>query len=88
MLRVPMPSTSRTRRASALVAGWLIVFASCPSSAIAQVSASLSGVVTDATGAPVAGVAVKATQVDTHTTRSVSTDLEGRYQLPGLSVGA
>ncbi len=56
-------------------------------SAVAQVSASLSGRVTDPTGAVVAGATVTANNVDTGVSRSAITDQAGRYELLALPVG-
>jgi hypothetical protein len=52
-----------------------------------QVSASLSGRVTDQTGAAVTGASVTATNVDTGFSRSTITDQSGRYQLIALPIG-
>jgi hypothetical protein len=57
------------------------------SNAFAQVSASLSGVVTDPSGAAVAGAAITAKEVDTGITRNTATDAAGRYELFALPVG-
>ncbi len=53
----------------------------------AQVSAVLSGTVTDASGAAIPGALVKVTNVDTAAVRSTPTDPEGRYQFSSLPVG-
>jgi predicted porin len=53
----------------------------------AQTGASLSGVVTDQTGAALPGVAVTIKNVDTSATRMVATDGGGRYQESGLPPG-
>src|SRR5215831_5744619 len=53
----------------------------------AQVFASLTGIVTDPSGAAVAAATVTASNVETGISRSVSTDPSGRYQLPELAVG-
>jgi hypothetical protein len=55
--------------------------------ASAQVSASLSGVVTDPSGAVLSGAAVTASNVDTGFSRTALTDQAGRYQLFALPVG-
>ena len=52
-----------------------------------QVSASVTGVVTDASGARVAAANVAARNVETGATRSATTDDEGRYQMLALPVG-
>jgi hypothetical protein len=53
----------------------------------AQTGASLSGVVTDQTGAALRAVAVTIRNVDTGETRTVATDGAGRYQASGLPSG-
>src|SRR5208282_6408236 len=52
-----------------------------------QVSASLSGRVTDQTGAVVSGASVTAENLDTGMTRSTLTDQAGRYELIALPIG-
>ncbi len=59
----------------------------CSLSAVAQVSAGLSGRVTDQTGAAVPGASVTARNVDTGATRTTITDQAGRYDLPALPIG-
>ena len=63
---------------------WLAmgVFPAC-----AQTGASLSGVVTDQTGAALYDVAVTIKNLDTGATRTIATDDGGRYQASGLSPG-
>jgi hypothetical protein len=56
-------------------------------SASAQVSATLSGTVTDQTGAAVSGAAVSSRNRDTGVERTAVSDQEGRYRLIGLPVG-
>jgi predicted porin len=53
----------------------------------AQTGASLSGVVTDQTGAAVPNVAVTIRNVDTGATRTIATDGGGHYQASGLPPG-
>ena len=57
------------------------------SSAFAQVSATLSGTVTDPSGATVAGAAITAKEVDTGIARTTTTNDAGRYGLFALPVG-
>ena len=59
-----------------------------PSRAAAQVSAAMSGLVTDASGAAVAGAAVTAKDLETAAVRVTTTDSAGRYRLFELAVGA
>jgi hypothetical protein len=54
---------------------------------MAQVSAALSGRVTDQTGAAVPEAAVTATDTELGISRSTGTDAAGRYELPVLPVG-
>jgi hypothetical protein len=58
-----------------------------PSRAVAQVSAAISGVITDPSDSPIGGATVSAKNLETTTTRSTTTDMAGRYQLSGLPVG-
>jgi Carboxypeptidase regulatory-like domain len=53
----------------------------------AQTEASLSGVVTDQTGAALRDVAVTIKNVDTGATRTIATDGGGRYEASGLRPG-
>ncbi|MFZ0933296.1 MAG: TonB-dependent receptor [Bryobacteraceae bacterium] len=64
-----------------------IVFALAAASAVAQVSASLSGTVRDQTGAALSGSAVEAKNVDAGAVRATVTGAEGRYQFFSLPVG-
>ncbi|MGA8873353.1 MAG: TonB-dependent receptor, partial [Candidatus Acidiferrales bacterium] len=53
----------------------------------AQATSQISGTVTDASGAVVAGAQITATQTDTGVTRSVTSDANGVYSLPSLPLG-
>ncbi len=53
----------------------------------AQVSAAISGTVTDPSGATVPGATVTAKNVQTGETRGTVTDLAGHYWIPSLAVG-
>jgi hypothetical protein len=59
----------------------------CAPAARAQVSASISGQVTDPSGAIVSGAAIVAKNVETGETRSTVTDEVGHYWVPSLAVG-
>ncbi|HVS90099.1 MAG TPA: carboxypeptidase-like regulatory domain-containing protein [Candidatus Acidoferrum sp.] len=59
----------------------------CLLPAHAQVSATLSGIVTDPSGAPVPAAAVTAKNLETAAVRSTVTDDAGRYQVLSLAVG-
>jgi Carboxypeptidase regulatory-like domain/TonB-dependent Receptor Plug Domain len=54
---------------------------------MAQVSAAISGRVSDQTGAAVSGATVTAKDTDMGMTRATVTDAAGRYQLPALPLG-
>ena len=49
--------------------------------------ATLFGIVTDSTGAVLPGVEVQASSLDTRLARDTTTDIMGRYQLAGLTIG-
>ncbi len=68
---------------------FLAILVCCLSStsAWAQTGASLSGMVTDQTGAALRDVAVTIKNVDTGATRTITTDGGGHYQASGLPLG-
>ncbi len=65
----------------------LLAFCFCTSFCAAQVSATLSGFVTDQSGAAVSAAAVTARNLDTGFSRDTKTGQTGRYQLFALPVG-
>ena len=65
----------------------LLFFLFCISTAWAQVSAVLSGTVTDQSGAVISGANVTVKNVDTGASRSTVTDADGYYQFSALPVG-
>jgi hypothetical protein len=71
----------------AVAGGCAAVVLLCAPPARAQVSAAISGRVTDPAGATVSGAAVMAKNVETGETRSTVTDDAGRYWVPSLAVG-
>ena len=73
-----------TRRFALAVLSLLLV-SSVP--AMAQVSAALSGRVTDQTGAGIPGATVTAKDTDMGISRETVSDAAGRYELPALPVG-
>jgi hypothetical protein len=79
--------TNRNRvRLSKLALGLSIALAAAP--AFAQsTSAGVAGLVTDASGAPVAGAEVTITHVESGTVSRAVTDATGRYNARGLRVG-
>src|SRR5882672_2113000 len=56
--------------------------------AFAQVSASISGKVEDATGAPIEGASVTVKSIETGAVRTVKTDAAGSFRVPGLGLGS
>ena len=73
----------------ALIAGCcLFAVLAWPEAVAAQVLAAISGVVTDASDAAVAGAAVAAKHGDTGLVRETTTDGTGRYVLAELPLGA
>jgi Carboxypeptidase regulatory-like domain len=70
-----------------LAAAVLLLLFLSPFHATAQVSANLSGRVTDQTGATIAGATVTATDLDTGVVRTAVTNQSGMYQLPYLPIG-
>jgi len=65
----------------------LIAFLLLATSTLAQVSATLSGIVTDQSGAIVQAASVTAKNVETEAIRTTLTDAEGHYQFFSLPVG-
>src|SRR5262249_19341175 len=59
----------------------------CATFSMSQVSASLSGIVTDQSGAVVSGAAVEVKSLDTGVSRTADTDAGGRYRFFALPVG-
>ncbi|HEV2425187.1 MAG TPA: carboxypeptidase regulatory-like domain-containing protein [Terriglobia bacterium] len=57
------------------------------SAAFASVTGSISGTVKDSSGAVIPGVAVKALNTQTGVSQTLTTDAEGFYAFPSLSVG-
>jgi len=90
----PFISTTKTHLESRFpskilfsLAGSLLAILLCAPAARAQVSASISGQVTDLAGATVSGAAIVAKNVETGIARSTVTDDAGRYWVPSLAVG-
>ena len=65
----------------------LFLFCLCPSFASAQVSANLSGIITDQSGATVPAAIATARNLDTGLSRETVTDQAGRYQIFALPLG-
>jgi hypothetical protein len=85
-MNMPFCNFLRDSRLCACVVGLLTVF-TFSSFATAQVSASLTGVIVDPSGAAISGASVVATSIDTGISRSAATDQAGRYRLFALPVG-
>jgi hypothetical protein len=80
----------RSRRIISLLMG-LSFFAGSAEFVLAQETinyASISGRVTDPSGAVVAGAQVSARQVDTNLTSGALTEADGRFRFPYLRLGA
>ena len=67
--------------------GFIALISLCVSTALAQISANLSGAVKDPSGAAVVGADVTVRNVNTGTARESITDGAGRYQVFSLAVG-
>jgi predicted porin len=75
------------RKAYLVIAAVVFLLSSTLTFAQTQTGASLSGVVTDQTGAALRDVAVTIKNADTGATRTFATDGGGRYQASRLSMG-
>src|SRR6266446_7355298 len=73
-------------RAMTFIAG-IVLAATCASSTSAQVAASITGTVTDPSGAPISAAAMTAKNLETGLSRSSATDDAGRYAILALAVG-
>jgi len=78
------------KRRSIAVLGLAIILSICIPTALAQSGATgtLSGTIQDPNGANLPGVNVTARNVSTDASRSAVTNGEGRWTIPGLSVGS
>jgi len=65
----------------------LFVFVAALAPAWAQVTASISGKVEDATGNPVSGAVITARSLDTGVTRTATTDDRGSFRILALPLG-
>ena len=75
------------RKADLLIATVVVLLSSSLTFTQAQTGASLSGVVTDQTGAALRDVAVTIKNVETGATHTIATDGGGHYQASGLRPG-
>ena len=86
-MRPGLPVRSFHRRGPWLLAALFVAILWHAPAAHAQVSASISGRVTDPTGATVSGATITAKNIETGQTRAVITDGTGHYWVPSLPVG-
>jgi hypothetical protein len=86
-LRFVEPSVTKRIAASALWISALLCMCLAGPFSAAQVSGSLSGVITDASGAAVVGASVTVKSLDTGVSRTAPTDQSGRYRFFLLPVG-
>jgi len=77
----------RRRLLAVLAGGCLAAALLLASAAQAQVSAAISGRVTDPAGATVSSADVTVTNLETGETRKTVTDDGGRYSVPSLALG-
>jgi hypothetical protein len=71
-----------------VVAGlFLLLFVAAQGTSWAQGEASISGIITDSTGATIAGATVKVQNLETGAIRTLVTDAAGRYDASLLAVG-
>ncbi len=75
------------KRISAQFVVLSMLFLGCCAGVFAQATSQISGTITDASGAVVAGAQITATQTDTGVTRSATSDANGVYSLPSLPLG-
>jgi hypothetical protein len=78
-------SAMRAQRSNCLAIFAFVIFVSAFSSA--SITGSISGVVSDKSGAVVAGATVNATNIQTGVKTTAVTDAKGFYNLPTLAVG-
>jgi len=75
------------RRQRLCIALFLVLLSLVPGLAWAGINGSISGLVTDATGAVVSGAAVTATNTQTGVQSKATTDARGFYDFPSLLIG-
>jgi hypothetical protein len=78
---------STFRFSSILAVGYLFAFLAFAPRSQAQVSAAISGRVTDPAGAVVSGATITANNLETQAVRTTVTDEAGRYSILSLAVG-
>jgi hypothetical protein len=93
-MKCPDPASTATLRAVlrwtryfCLPAAWMVLLFCAPSAYCQLTAASISGAVTDVSGASLAGALVSAQNRDTGQIRAVATDGRGEYRILGLMSG-
>ena len=79
--------TGISKTAFIAIAAGLLFLCLAPGAAAQQITGTLFGTVQDPQGAAIPGAAVKAINVDTGITRSVTSDAQGQYRVEYLAVG-
>ena len=70
------------------ILSWFLLFSLCTSKAVAQeITGSISGVVSDSSGALIPGVKVTVTNTGTNVSKTVVTGASGAYRVPFLFFG-
>jgi hypothetical protein len=77
----------RLRPRTGLILLYFLLFVISSTRTSAQVSASISGVVTDESGAAVAGAIINARNLETEAQRTASTEAGGHYRFAELPIG-
>ncbi len=75
------------RNASAVCGLWILILANFASLSAQVVDATLTGIITDPTGATVAGAKVDATNTGTNLSHEAVSDSSGVYTIPALTPG-
>ncbi|HEX4074884.1 MAG TPA: TonB-dependent receptor [Candidatus Acidoferrales bacterium] len=75
------------KRISAQLLVTAVLCLGCCAGVFAQATSQISGTVTDASGAVIAGAQITATQIDTGIARTATSDTSGVYTLPSLPLG-
>lgn len=66
---------------------WLVVWLAMAPSAFAQSTGTILGTVRDGSGGVLPGASVTVVEVDTNSSRTVTTDAQGSYIVPNLDIG-
>src|SRR2546423_7527397 len=79
----------RLERKGAFMAKWTlaIILILLSAVALASITGTISGIVTDPGGAVVTGASVKAINVQTGVEQTITTDAKGFYSFPALAIG-